>query len=78
MEEKTFKAVNITASEKGGPAALAAAFNDWADKARPAAIVHVHYYHDPSLHLRGYQIIFEESEKAQVRPAAAAEERRAA
>jgi uncharacterized SAM-binding protein YcdF (DUF218 family) len=78
MQDKSFKAVNITAQEGRGHAALAEAFNAWAEKEQPASIVHVHYYHDEPNHLRGYQIIFEESAKAQERQLLAAEERRAA
>jgi len=78
MEGKKFKAVTITAKESGGHAALVEAFNAWAEKERPSLIVHVHYYHDPRSHQRGYQIIFEESERAEERLEPKAEERRAA
>jgi uncharacterized SAM-binding protein YcdF (DUF218 family) len=77
MEEKTFKAVTVTAKENAGHSALAEAFNAWADKQRPASIVHVHYYHDQRTRTRGYQIIFEESIRAEERPISE-EERRAA
>jgi uncharacterized SAM-binding protein YcdF (DUF218 family) len=78
MKTKTFKAVNITASDKGRPDALAEAFNTWAEKEAPAAIVHVHYYHDQQNRVRGYQVIFEESAQAVVRQMPGEEERRAA
>ena len=78
MNSKSFKSVNITASDQGGPAALAEAFNAWAENEAPAAIVHVHYYHDQPNRVRGYQVIFEASAKAEVRQMPGEEERRAA
>jgi uncharacterized SAM-binding protein YcdF (DUF218 family) len=78
MEGKSFKAVTITAKESGGHTALVEAFNAWAEKERPSLIVHVHYYHDDRSRRRGYQIIFEESERAEARLEPKGEERRAA
>ncbi len=78
MEEKSFKAITVTAKEGAGHAALAEAFNTWAEKERPASVVHVHYYHDQRTRMRGYQIIFEESIRAEERREPSTEERRAA
>ena len=61
MEGKNFKATNIEVRTRRGRSPLIAAFNEWAEKERPAAIVHVHYYSDPDSGLRGYQIIYEEA-----------------
>jgi hypothetical protein len=39
---------------------LEEAFDQWSEEARPASILHVHYYHDLESHLRGYQVVYEE------------------
>lgn len=61
MEGKVFKAVTIVVPEVATHSTLEAAFNAWADKKQPAAIVHIHFFHDPNSRVHGYQIIYAES-----------------
>lgn len=77
VKARKFKAVNIVAEESGGYGLLAEAFNAWVSENRPATLVHVHHYRDPSARLIGYQIIYEES-AAREAFEADAEKRRAA
>jgi len=70
MPGKGFKAITIVAPDVGSRMTLLAAFNAWAEEAQPADIKHIHYYHDPESHTRGYQIIYEESRGAVERPVA--------
>jgi hypothetical protein len=60
MQEKSFKATTIVAPDVTSRLVLEAAFNSWAEEARPANILHVHYYHDPESCVRGYQVVYEE------------------
>jgi len=71
MEEKTFKAVNISAQDSRGRSTLVDAFNQWAEKERPASIIHVYYFHDLRAHARGYLIIYESRSAAAQQPKAA-------
>lgn len=61
MQTTKFKAVTVVAADTWCHTALAEAFNLWAMETQPAAILHVHFYHDLSLRVRGYQIIYEDS-----------------
>jgi len=71
MEERTFRAVNISAQDSRGRSTLVDAFNEWAENERPASIIHVYYFHDQSAHTRGYLIIYEtQSAAARQRKAA--------
>jgi hypothetical protein len=60
MQDKSFKATTIVTPDVSNRLVLEAAFNFWAEEARPANILHVHYYHDPESHVRGYQVVYEE------------------
>jgi hypothetical protein len=60
MLEKSFKATTIVTPDVANRLVLEAAFNSWAAEARPANILHIHYYHDPEAHVRGYQVVYEE------------------
>jgi hypothetical protein len=59
IEGRTFRAVNISTQDSTGRSALVDAFNEWAEKERPASVIHVYYFHDHSAHTRGYLIIYE-------------------
>lgn len=61
MHEKLFKATTIVAPDVANRLVLEAAFNNWAEETKPASILHVHYYHDPEAHVRGYQVVYEET-----------------
>lgn len=56
-----FRAVSIVVKDRDSRASLVEAFNAWVERARPQAIVHVHYFRDPGAHTRGYQVIYEGS-----------------
>jgi len=71
MEERTFKAVNISAQDSRGRSTLVDAFNQWAEKERPASIIHVYYFHDRSVLTRGYLVIYEAQSAATQQPKAA-------
>jgi hypothetical protein len=60
MQERTFKAATIVTPGLSSRLVLEAAFNDWATETKPANILHVHYYHDVELRVRGYQVVYEE------------------
>jgi hypothetical protein len=60
MQEKSFKATTIVIPDVSNRLVLEAAFNDWAEEARPANILHVHYYHDSGSRVQGYQVVYEE------------------
>lgn len=60
MQAKTFKATTIIAPDVSNRLVLEAAFNHWADEARPANILSVHYYQDREAHVCGYQVVYEE------------------
>lgn len=76
VDSMNFVAVNITRDESAGYDSLADAFNAWAQRTRPAAIVHVHHYRDARNRRIGYQIIYAESAAEALE--GEAEERRAA
>ena len=59
MDTRNFRAANIFVKTGSGRAPLVEAFNAWVEQEVPAAIVHVHYYHDLDACIRGYQIIYE-------------------
>ncbi len=61
MQGRTFRAVTIVVPDLRCHTMLEEAFNAWTAQERPSAILHVHYYHDSGLRVRGYQIIYEES-----------------
>ena len=61
MQDKMFKATTIVAPDLSSRLILEAAFNDWAEATKPASILHVHYYHDMEAHVRGYQLVYQES-----------------
>ena len=60
MQERRFKATTIVTSDLSSRLVLECAFNDWATETNPANILHVHYYHDMELRVRGYQVVYEE------------------
>ena len=68
MQDKIFKATTIVAPDVGNRLVLEAAFNDWAEETKPASILHVHYYHDLEAHVRGYQVVYQESWTPYLRP----------
>ncbi len=61
MQGRTFRAVTIVVPDLRCHTMLEEAFNAWTAQERPSAILHVHYYHDPHLRVRGYQVIYEVS-----------------
>lgn len=61
MDGEKFKAVSIVVKDQGGRTSLVEAFNSWSERVRPAVVVHVHYFHDASARVRGYQVIYQES-----------------
>ena len=61
MPEKSFKATTIVIPDMSSTLVLEAAFNHWAEEARPANIIHVLYYQDPGSRVRGYQVVYEEA-----------------
>lgn len=70
MDLGKFRAVSIAVRNQGSRSSLVEAFNSWADKTRPSAIIHVHYFHDASSHIRGYQVVYQELSSASDAPAA--------
>jgi hypothetical protein len=61
MAGKRYRAVTLVAPDVGSRALLMQAFNAWVEEEQPSDILHMHYYHDPESHVRGYQIVYEES-----------------
>jgi ornithine carbamoyltransferase len=74
MEDKSFKATTIVTPETSSRLVLEAAFNSWAEETKPASILHVHYYHDMDSHVRGYQVVYEETWRPYLTPAKSPEE----
>jgi hypothetical protein len=68
MQGKQFKATTIIAPDVSNRLILEAAFNEWAEETKPESILHVHYYHDMEAHVRGYQVVYEESWAPYVTP----------
>jgi hypothetical protein len=61
MAGKRYKAITLVAPDVGSRTVLIQAFNAWVEEEQPSDILHMHYYHDPDSHVRGYQIVYEES-----------------
>jgi len=70
LESSTYRAATVVVPDVATHAMLAEAFNAWVEQERPSAILHIHYYHDTQAHVRGYQIIYSESDGSQRRNAA--------
>jgi ornithine carbamoyltransferase len=60
MQDKMFKATTIVTPDVSNRLVLEEAFNIWSEETKPTSILHVHYYHDPEAHVRGYQVVYEE------------------
>jgi hypothetical protein len=66
MEDGTFRAVNIRATDSGGQTLLEETFNSWVNMEQPAEIIHVHYFQNPRAHFHGYQVIYRQGAHGEV------------
>jgi hypothetical protein len=64
MAESRFKAAQVSAKDTSERSTLVEDFNEWAEREKPASIIHVYYFHDHSARTRGYLVIFQAHDAA--------------